>query len=486
MGWSSSSQFTFPSGILEVMAGSHWIQARQLNRLFSRLSRAELLGMAQGMAEESRRLGMAYIDEDGTERIIYLPVRPWLFTPYQQRVFYRICWALRTALDRLITLYVKVPEVRDLLPLEEEEKRWIWQCNGGGLKQPQLALTRLDATATFDHPNWQAEFAFLESNSVGIGGIHYIPAAAEVVDRVVVPRLIGLGLKWPLATQADLRHLVYRELLWFARKAGHRLRHLAFVENSDYEEGTSEFPHLVDFFNCHGIKAHHADPRELSLKNHMISLRGTPIDLIYRDSELRELIEMERHGHRLKAFREAFRAHRVISTLGGELDHKSCFEILSSPRFARLFSRAERHVLSRHIPWTRLVRQTRTEGPDGHVIDLIPFARRHKDQLVIKPNRAYGGTDVLIGCETSQRAWEARLDRALSRPRNDVIQGLTQIREDEFPVIDRAGHLRFDRFFCVSGFAVTHEGIAFLGRCAKRRVVNVAQQGGLIPVLMVR
>ena len=48
----------------------------------------------------------------------------------------------------------------------------------------------------------------------------------------------------------------------------------------------------------------------------------------------------------------------------------------------------------------------------------MPFAFvvRSREQLVIKPNRSYGGTGVMIGAAVDQAAWEAAIDRAVTDP----------------------------------------------------------------------
>ena len=52
----------------------------------------------------------------------------------------------------------------------------------------------------------------------------------------------------------------------------------------------------------------------------------------------------------------------------------------------------------------------------------------------------------------------------------------------EFPVVDGEGKLHVEPFYVVMGFAATRYGLAILGRCSQKQVVNVAQRGGICPV----
>ena len=132
--------------------------------------------------------------------------------------------------------------------------------------------------------------------------------------------------------------------------------------------------------------------------------------------------------------RQAAPANPVVSTLGGDFDHKSTFELFTSPRFTHLFSPEQRAVFARHVLWTRLVTERRTEGPDGVSIDLAPFIRDHRHALVLKPNRSYGGQGVTIGPDLSNAEWASRLDEALANPGAWVVQAFRPLPRQPFPV----------------------------------------------------
>ncbi len=181
--------------------------------------------------------------------------------------------------------------------------------------------------------------------------------------------------------------------------------------------------------------------------------------------------------------REAFRRNRVVSSVAGEFDHKSVWELFTNPDFGRFFTSGQRRLFQEYLVWTRLIWERRTTDPAGRPVDLVPYIRRHRSRLILKPNREYGGVGVVIGPHVTQARWERTLDRFLRHPSSAVVQEHVPIRMERFPVWTARG-VRLESFYVVSGFAATAQGMAVLGRCSKESVVNVSRRGGLVPTLI--
>jgi hypothetical protein len=126
----------------------------------------------------------------------------------------------------------------------------------------------------------------------------------------------------------------------------------------------------------------------------------------------------------------------------------------------------------------------RTALPDGGTGDLLPFARANHDTRVLKPNRSYGGKGVAIGHLLDRAAWEAEIDRSLAGPDRWVVQQLVPIPVHDFPVLGQDGAVHVEPFYTVMGFAATQDGLAVLGRASQKQVVNVAQRGGMVAVMV--
>ena len=236
----------------------------------------------------------------------------------------------------------------------------------------------------------------------------------------------------------------------------------------------------------HGMTTLHADPCELRMKDGEVYYEDVRVDLVYRDYSVLDLVELEREGVDVTPMRTLFRENRVVSSIGGELDHKACWEILTDPEIAaRHFDEASRRCFQRHVLWTRVLAERRTTLPAGNSGDLVAFAREARETLVLKPSRGYGGDGVVIGQTLSAEAWDQALDAALADQELWVVQSLAHIPVLEVPTLSEDGSLQPEMYYHVMGFASSPEGLAILARASQRQVVNVAQRGGMAGVMVV-
>jgi hypothetical protein len=286
----------------------------------------------------------------------------------------------------------------------------------------------------------------------------------------------------------DMRQLLIQEIREHLEAIGRPARTVCFVEPKYAGSGIDEQEDVAEYIRQQfGLRVLHADPSELELRGNEVLYAGDAIDVVYRDYTVADLIELGKTGVDVRPMRELFRQNRVISSITAELDQKSCWEVLTDARIAeRHFNADERRLFRRHVLWTRLVAERSTTLPDGTQGDLMPWVRRERETLVLKPNRAYGGEGVTIGPAVSEAEWDAALDGALVDPNRWVVQQLAPIPVAEFPVISPDGQVRSEPFHVVMGFAPTQYGVALLGRASQKQVVNIAQRGGLFVVLVGR
>jgi diaminobutyrate-2-oxoglutarate transaminase len=207
------------------------------------------------------------------------------------------------------------------------------------------------------------------------------------------------------------------------------------------------------------------------------------VDVIYRNIELRDLVELQTAGANLKAFQAATAAGLLCSSPLGELDHKSLWEVLHGPEHWPSLTPLERKVVARHIPWTRLLTQRITHSPSGRLVDLPEYVRRHRSRLVMKPNRSCGGQGVTIGDVTSQADWERTLEQAMAAPCTWVAQELIPIPRRRSVTLSRTGRYRPQTVYTVYGLFSSPAGLAFVGRASPDPVVNVMQGGGMLAIL---
>ena len=266
----------------------------EVNGAFRRMPREEVHRLLSRKEPLSLKHRLSMFTERGKPRIIEVHLRPWVVDRAQIRFFHRVCLRIRSALERLLPLYLADPMVRRVLPLEPEEQEWVLAANAGRLQRPQTVVDRLDTTVNFTIPDWQNNFWFLEPNSVGIGGVHYMPATCELTGEWVVPAIRRRLPDLRIAFQSDIRQILLSRFHRHARAIGRRLRRVALVEDQSFSGGTDEFGSLAAYFRRNGLAAVTADPRDVALWRDQITVGGRPVELIYRDSEINEILEMGR------------------------------------------------------------------------------------------------------------------------------------------------------------------------------------------------
>src|SRR3989338_7205748 len=126
-----------------------------------------------------------------------------------------------------------------------------------------------------------------------------------------------------ITASPDPRQLLMEELRAVAKRLGRPLRGGAPIQNTHFTTGTDEVGQLPRSLPAPGVQAVVAAPRELRLVRGQLAARGLAVDLLYRDSELEEFVEMEAKGPRLTALRHAVQEGRLISGLTWEVDQKS-------------------------------------------------------------------------------------------------------------------------------------------------------------------
>jgi hypothetical protein len=425
-------------------------------------------------------------ERDGQFETIRVLLRPSAVMPDQVAYLHFVSLTLLNALKRLPEMYLADADVRRIVPLSPEEEEWLHESWGPSQRDNNPVFGRLDGVIEFTSPMWKDSLRFIEPNLSGVGGIHLAPTCDRLIADLVVPVLQGVDPQLQLEPGPDLRELFIQEVLEHLEAIGRSGQHVCFVEPKYALSGIDEQTALADYYlHRHGLKILHADPVELYIENNQVMYEGAVVDVAYRDYEVRDLIALARDEHvNVEPMRKLCRENRMISSMAGDFDHKSTWELLTEPTLARRFFNAdERQVFRRHVAWTRLLSDRRTTLPDGESGDLLKFTRTHQDMLVLKPNRSYGGDRVLLGHIMESHEWEQAIEKALTAG-DWVVQRLAAIPVNEFPFLGDDGAVHVEPFYTVMGFAATKYGLAFLGRASQKQVVNVAQRGGMCSVLI--
>jgi hypothetical protein len=422
---------------------------------------------------------------DGVVHTIRIFPCPITLLPEQVEYVHHVVRTLHDALVRMPELYVADPVVRGILRLEPEEDAWLRECWTPAVRARNPVFDRLDALVDYTSPVWKDTLKFIEPNLTGIGGLYLVPCVEEIVSEAIVPLTLEHDRGLRIERLTDARELLVRELNAHLAAIGRPGGRVCFVEPKYELEGIDEQRRLQEYLrNRHGMVTLHADPSELRMLDGEVTYEGIPVDLVYRDYSVLDLIELQGDGVDVTPMRTLFRENRVISSIGAELDHKSCWEILSDPEIAgRYFDHEACHCFQRHVLWTRVLSDRRTTLPTGESDDLLEYARQAHETLVLKPSRGYGGDGVLIGQTVGVLEWERALETALADAELWVVQSLGQMPVLEVPTLAADGTLQPEMYYHVMGYASDPDGLAILARASQRQVVNVAQRGGMAAVM---
>jgi hypothetical protein len=284
----------------------------------------------------------------------------------------------------------------------------------------------------------------------------------------------------------------------------------------------SEFEILKTRFEKMRVPVVLADPRDLVWDGKKLAAHGKEIDLVYRRILINDIVARPKECEALvKAYESGTVC--VANDFRCKIPHvKAFFAVLTDDKNAALFSDTERAIIRNHIPWTRVVADTRTTH-EGKSIDLLSHIRKGRENLVLKPSDEYGGTGVTLGWESDEKKWETTIEKAVAAEKAGAECGcwITQeripIRREFFPYISnssghdfsRAAESKNSRALALKGTAPSTARSAlivedkdmlvdfapylfqgklcgFLTRLSATGLANVTSGGGQVPAFRVR
>jgi uncharacterized circularly permuted ATP-grasp superfamily protein len=248
----------------------------------------------------------------------------------------------------------------------------------------------------------------------------------------------------------------------------------------------TEFEIIQAHFEKLGMPTIVCDPRDLVFDGRALSASGRRIDLVYRRVLMNDVIARPTECEALVRACVAG-AVCMANTFRCKIAHKKAFfAVLTDDRNAGLFDSAERELIARHVPWTRLVADVETTR-NGEPIELLEHIRRRRDDFVLKPNDEYGGTGVTLGWETSASDWDAAIEGALADPsRAWVAQQRIAVRREQFPQHDPGVGVTMREMLVDSAPYLFRGRLAgFLTRLSSTGLANVTSGGGQVPAFVV-
>ena len=459
--------------------------ATRVQHALDGIGTSEMKALLRAIRATARDRHLMYQRHGVTEIIRLLPC-PLTLRPDQLGYTHYVSETLVNCIKRLPDLYFEVPAIREILRVTAREEEWLRDCWTPAHREANPVFARLDAVVDYTTAMWKDSIKFMEPNLSGIGGLHIAPTSMGVLADLVIPELLAQDPSIRLQVTEDIRELLLQDLLEHLDATGCPGGQIVLVDPKYATDGPDEPEALAEYYReRHGLSVLHADVSELRLCGDAVMYGDVRVDLAYRDASVLDLAEWARDGVDVAPMRALLRQNRVVSSITAELDQKSCFEVFTDPDLAaRFLTVEERQVMRRHVLWTRVVSDRRTVSPGGDRTDLLEYARRERESLVLKPNRSYGGEGVMVGPTVTQGEWDAAIDRALADDDRWVVQQVAPIPVKTFHVLDESDQLHVEPFYVVMGFAPSRYGVALVARASQQTVVNVAQHGGMCAVMV--
>ena len=396
-------------------------------------------------------------------------LRPKFLRRSEYRRLTYVSGVLMGVFRRLADMVHQRSDLQDYVEMTERELR---------LMEPEplcpdpCAFTRLDSFETEHGPR------FVELNGEAPAGTGFSDRAMECFLALpVVQRFLAETGVQPLSC----RDGVLDGLLTAWSASGRSKRPQILI--TDYQDLATvpEFHILAEWFRNHGYPTIVEDPRELTYQNGRLIAQGQPIDLVYRRVLTNEFLDRE---DEVQALWEAYRDQAVVMVnpfRAKAIHKKSCFALLSGDFLGEdWLTSEERQVIAATIPWTRKVRETKTQY-GSEEIDLLPWVLENKDRFVLKPSDEYGGRGVTVGWETEPDAFESLLKDAISN--NFVVQERIYTRTEPFPSLEN-GLEDKEMIVDLDPYIYMGRVQGVLARLAQGALCNVTSGGGQVPVFL--
>ncbi|MBZ5612016.1 MAG: hypothetical protein LAP38_27470 [Acidobacteriia bacterium] len=360
-------------------------------------------------------------------------LRPHFITRRQYAGLVKAVESFSSALERTEKLAIASPALLSRMELLPAEKMLASVDPG----YPYLSVTSLIDTHL---NNGTLRFAsFIPDTPVGVAYgealsdlFYEAPPVKEFRKRYRLEKLPGTKF----LLQAILK--AYKE--WGGKNKKPNIAILEFRQPFQTTE-SSESTLIAQLFQREGHQVEVISPDQLEYRNGVLSRGDFPIELIFRRIKVQEfLVRFDLTHPLLRAYRD--RAVCLVNSFRSELaQKKAMFELLTDEQITAHFPASERRAIQEFIPWTRVVRESKTRYKK-RLVELPEFILHNRQKLVLRPNDEGTDQHTFRGSETDDAGWEKALKTALRNPY--VVQEVVEPVVDVFPVL-QYGHLEMQK-----------------------------------------
>jgi hypothetical protein len=356
-------------------------------------------------------------------RLVCPFLRPSFISRRQYESLVKTGESLICAIDRMEQMVLTNPVLLSRLELLPAEKM---------LASIDPGYQALEVAARLDTHVNNGHLHFVQYNADSPTGAAYGDALADLFYDI--PPMKEFRKKYALTKVGSRKHLLNALLKAYKQFGGTKTPNIAIVEfRSAYHSGHSEYELFRDFFRQEGYRVEIVSPEQLEYRNRVLRRGSFEIDLVYRRLGVQEfLIRFDLAHPLVQAYRD--RAACVVNSFRSELAHKKAmFGLLTDETLTAKFPAAERKAIREHVPWTRLVAQTKTTYEEKP-IDLPEFIVQNRERLALKPNDDYSDQHSYFGWEMDSGAWERALKEAMRHAY--VVQERVEAVRSVFPLMN--------------------------------------------------
>jgi uncharacterized circularly permuted ATP-grasp superfamily protein len=402
-------------------------------------------------------------------------LRPHFVTETDFARITQICETVWSAIQKVKDAAVEDGSLVDDLGLTEIERDLVAIDPGYKAVSP---TARLDSFLTSSH------YSFVELNGESPAGIAYADAAYDIFSSL--PVMKEFGKHYNARPLYGRRFMLEVLLSSYEEFLGHKPEHAPRIAIIDLPgvPTVSEFELFRDFFESSGYPSVICTPQELEFRDGRLSVNGLGIDIVYKRLLVNEYLPViEEYPALLNAYRA--RAICMVNSFRSKLIHKKAlFAVLTDQRRASLFSPAEQDAIRAHVPWTRIVRDERSDY-NGEQIELLEFVRQNNERLVLKPNDDYGGHGITIGWNANQTDWDTAIEAALANG-DYLVQERVPTARETFPALTADGRVEFaEQLVDLDPLLFNGKVGSAFTRLSYTELANVSSGGGMVPTYIV-
>jgi len=446
--------------------------------LHDAVSRYHELLRDQSLAESSRvmldeGLERAKLIFGGRRLSPYL--RPHFVTETDFTRITNVCETVWSAIQKVKDAAIEDDTILQDLGITDTERDLISIDPGYAAVSP---TARLDSFLT------EKAYSFVELNGESPAGIAYVDAAYDIFSQLPVMKRFAESYNVrPLYGSRFMLDVLLDSYEEYLGRKPDTVPQIAIVDLKGMPT-QKEFELFKEFFDREGYPTVICSPDELSFENGRLRTGDFQIDIVYKRLLVNEYLPIiSQYPALLNAYRAG--AICMVNSFRSKLIHKKAlFAVLTDQRRAGLFTGAEQQAIRSHVPWTRLVRDEKTDY-FGEEIELLKFINDNRNKLVLKPNDDYGGHGITIGWNTDEIGWEEALRGALTNG-DYLVQERVPTARETFPALQDDGTVQFaEQLVDLDPLLFNGRVKSAFTRLSFTELANVSSGGGMVPTFII-